>query len=109
MAAEYIMSGSASKTISYDLTRIKKALLVALTKMEIMVDSARPIQGGEEIIARADELEIKIQLKQITPKVTRIEVSANKHFFSRDNATAEEIVRQTNKIAEKLLARRPFS
>ena len=109
MAAEYVMSGSASKTISYDLIRIKKALLVALCRMEIMVDSARPVGDGEEIIARADELEINIQLKQITPKVTRISVSANKHFFSRDKATAQEIVHQTNKIAEKLLAHMPFS
>ena len=102
MAAEYVMSGSTSKTISHGLGRIKKALLVALCKMDIIVDSVQEIEGGQEIIARADALEIHIELVQITPKVTRIDVKANKSFFNRDKATAQEIVHQTGKIAEKL-------
>jgi len=102
MAAEYVMSNSTSKTISHDLGRIKKALLVALCKMDIMVDSVQEIDGGQEIVARADALEITIKLMQITPKVTRINVSANKSFFNRDKATAQEILNQTGKIAERL-------
>jgi hypothetical protein len=102
MTAEYVMEGSVAKTVSYELGRIKKSLLVALCKMGIKVDSARQIEGGEEIVARAHDLEINIELKQITPMVTRIKVKANKNFFQRDKATAQEIVNQTNMIAENL-------
>jgi len=56
------------------------------------------------IFARANGLEIRIELKQITPSVTRIEVKANKTFFNKDKTTAQEIVHQTSKIAEKLVS-----
>jgi hypothetical protein len=104
MGAEYIVTGAVSKTISYEFVRIKKALLVALCRMEILVDKAREIEDGEEIIATADELEIRIELKQITPTVTRISVRAEKGFMNRDKATAQEIVSQTNNIAERLVS-----
>jgi hypothetical protein len=104
MTAEYLVSGAVTQTVSYEFGRIKKALLVALCKMEIAVDEARPIEDGEEIFATADELEIRIELKEITPSVTRISVKAEKDFLHRDKATAQEIVKQTNKIAEKLIS-----
>ena len=80
MTGEYLVSGAVTKTVSYDFGRIKKALLVALCKMEIDVDKAKPIEDGEEIYATAEELEIKIELKEITPTVTRISVKAEKHL-----------------------------
>ena len=104
MTGEYLVSGAVTKTVSYDFGRIKKALLVALCKMEIDVDKAKPIEDGEEIFATAEELEIKIELKEITPTVTRISVKAEKHLLNRDKATAQEILQQTNKIAEKLVS-----
>ena len=62
------------------------------------------IEDGEEIVANADELEIKIELKEITPKVTRITVVAGKNILHRDKATAQEIVYQTNKVADRLVS-----
>ncbi len=102
MASEYILKSSASKTISHEFDKTKKALLIALRKMEILVDEAVEIEDGEEIVAQADELEIKIELKEITSKVTRITVVAGKNILHRDKATAQEIVYQTNKVADKI-------
>jgi len=104
VTGEYLVSGAVTKTVSYEFGRIKKALLVALCKMKIVVDRASPIEDGEEIFATAEELEIRIELKEITPTVTRISVKAEKHFLKRDKATAQEILQQTNKIAEKLIS-----
>jgi hypothetical protein len=104
VTGEYLISGAVSKTVSYDFGRIKKALLVALCKMKIAVDKASPIQDGEEIFATAEELEIRIELREITPTVTRISVKAEKNFLNRDKATAHEILQQTNRIAEKLIS-----
>lgn len=104
VAAEYLVSGAVTNTISYDFGRIKKALLVALCRMDIDVDEARPIEDGEEIFATADALEIKIELKEITPTVTRISVKAEKDVLRRDKATAQEIFQQTKIIAEKLVS-----
>ena len=103
MASEYILKSAASKTISHEFNMTKKALLIALRKMEILVDEALEIEDGEEIVAKADELEITIKLKEITPKVTRITVVAGKNILHRDKATAQEIVYQTNKVADRLV------
>jgi hypothetical protein len=102
MAAEYFIASAVSQTVTFDFDRLKKALLIALRKMEIRADKATEIKDGEEIIAWADELEVTISLKKITPMVTLIKVKANKSFISRDKATAQEVVRQTIQIAEKL-------
>ena len=100
--AEYVITGAVAKTMCFEFDRTKKALLIALTSMNMRADTATEIEGGEEIVAKASELEIKVELRQITTKVTRISVRAGTGFFSWDKATAQEIVVQTGKIAETL-------
>lgn len=102
MAAEYFVATRVSKTITSDFDRLKKALFVALTSMDIHVDKVTEIEEGEEIIAKADDLKITIQLKRITPRVTRVNVKADRGLFKRDKATAQEIIHQTSKITENL-------
>jgi hypothetical protein len=102
VTAEYVLSGSVEKTMCFEYGRTKKALLVALSRMQIMADKAVAVEGGEEILARANQMEIKVELREITPCVTRICVRAGDGFLRWDKATAHEILAQTNKIAEEL-------
>ena len=102
VTAEYILSGSVEKTMCFEYGRTKKALLVAFSRMEIVADRAIEVKGGEEILARANQMEIKVELKEITPRGTRISVRAGDGFLRWDKATAQEILAQTNKIAEDL-------
>jgi hypothetical protein len=76
VTAEYILSGSVEKTMCFEYGRTKKALLVAFSRMEIVADRAIEVKGGEEILARANQMEIKVELKEITPRVTIISVRA---------------------------------
>jgi hypothetical protein len=102
VTAEYVLSGSVEKTMCFQYGRTKKALLVALSRMQIVADKAVEVEGGEEILARANQMEIKVELREITPCVTRISVRAGDGFLRWDKATAHEILAQTNKIAEDL-------
>ena len=102
VTAEYILSGSVEKTMCFEYGRTKKALLVAFSRMKIVADRAIEVEGGEEILARANQMEIKVELREITPCVTRISVTAGDGFLRWDKATAQEILAQTNKIAEDL-------
>jgi hypothetical protein len=104
VAAEYAMTGTVRKTMCYDFQCTKKALLVALCRMGITAELAREIENGEEITASARDLDIRIELRAVTAKATRVSVNAEKHFLDRDKATAEEIIFQTQMIAEKILA-----
>jgi hypothetical protein len=101
--ADYLASEPVSKTVSYDYDRVKKALLVTLCKMVIDVNKVREIEGGEKIYAKAEDLEVVIELKKITPIVTRITIKAGEGIVKRDKATASEIVQRTAKAAEKLI------
>ena len=102
VTADYILSGSVERTMCFEYGRTKKALLVALSRMQIVADKAVEVEGREEILARANQMEIKVELKEITPRVTRISVRAGDGFLRWDKATAHEILAQTNKIAEDL-------
>ena len=99
MGAEQAMTEPVSKTITHDFYLTKTALLVALCKMQIPVEKASETEQGEVILATVEELKIQIELKEITPHVTRIKIKASNGFMKSDNATAEEIVKQTTHIA----------
>jgi len=94
--ADYLASEPVSKTVCYDYDRVKKALLVTLCKMVIDVEKVK-------IYAKAEDLEVVIELKKITPIVTRIKIKAGEGMVKRDKATASEIVQRTAETAETLV------
>jgi hypothetical protein len=101
--ADYLASEPVSKTVCYDYDRVKKALLVTLCNMVIDVDKVREIEDGERIYAKAEGLQVLIELKKITPIVTRIKIKAGEGILKRDKATASEIVQRTAETAETLI------
>ena len=101
--ADYLSSDPVSRTVCYNYDRVKKALLVTLCKMVIDVEKVQQGEDGEKIYATAEDLEILIELKKITPIVTRIRIKAGEGIIKRDKATANEIVRRTAETAETLI------
>ena len=98
--ADYLSSDPVSRTVCYNYDRVKKALLVTLCKMVIDVEEVREAEDGEKIYAQTEDLHILIELKKITPIVTRISIKAGEGMVKRDKATATEIVRRTAETAE---------
>jgi hypothetical protein len=101
--ADYLASDPVSKSVCYNYDRVKKALLVTLCKMVIDVEKVKEVEDGEKIYAKAEDLKIVIELKRITPIVTRIKIKAGEGIVKRDKATATEIVRRTAEAAEILM------
>ena len=102
--ADYLVSTPVAQTVSQDYDRLKKALLVTLCEMVIDVEEAREIEDGEKILAKADDLQVVIELRKITPSLTRIEIRAGDGVVKRDKATASAIVLKTTQLAEKLVS-----
>ena len=102
--ADYLSSDPVSRTVCYNYDRVKKALLVTLCKMVIDVEEVREAEDGEKIYAQTEDLHILIELKKITPIVTRITIKAGEGIVKRDKATATEIVRRTAETAETLIS-----
>ena len=101
--ADYLASSPVAKTVSYDYDQMKKALFVTLCKMVIAVEEVQEIEHGEKILAKADDLIVVIELKKITPSLTRIEIRAGEGVVKRDTATAAAIVRKTTELAGRLV------
>ena len=102
VTVEYMMTGEEPRTLSHEYERTKRAVLIALCRMNIAVDQAQESEDGEEVLGRAGKLEVKVGLKRITQTATRISVRVQEDFFSRDKATAREIIRQIAAIAEDM-------
>jgi hypothetical protein len=71
--------------------------------MVIDVEKVKEVEDGEKIYAKAEDLEVVIELKKITPIVTRIKIKAGEGMVKRDKATASEIVQRTAETAETLV------
>ena len=85
----------ASKTLISPIDQVEYANRLALLKMKIRYIERRETENGVQIIAETNELNIYIDLKQITPKTTKIGVNAEKNIILKDRATAVAIIEQT--------------
>ncbi len=97
----YSFTNNAYKTLSYSVAAVEAALHTALEKMTIKESSVQRETYQIGISAVTATLDINIVLEQITPTVTKIEVSAKKEVFLNDKSTATEIIVQTEKNLEK--------
>lgn len=93
----HTLSGIVYKTFSEPLPKVKRAALTALKQMEIGVDSVDRTENGELIKAKATKRSIEIEFESLTPKTTRMRVTADSDGILKDSATATEIILQTER------------
>jgi hypothetical protein len=96
----YTFSNNVYKTISYPVAAVDAALNKALKKMDIKETKHKAGEGQVSVSAATGDLAIYIDLKEVTPTVTNIEVNAKKGVFFKDKAMATEIIVQTEKSLE---------
>jgi hypothetical protein len=65
--------------------------------MGIAFESFDRFDSGELIYARAENRAIEIEIEPISPHSTRLRIAAKNGSFLFDNATASEIVAQTER------------
>ena len=101
MGVAYYYMNVSEKTCVYDLDTMNKASLLTLKRMGFKLgEQSKEEDGSRRIKATAEDLTIIIKLKKVTPKCTKIKVTARKDAVMRDKATAAEIILQTEKTAE---------
>jgi hypothetical protein len=104
-ALRYNMDGVAARTFTAPAAAVKSASLAALERMGIALDSTSAFDTGETIYARAQNRDIEIDIEPITKQATRVRVTAKGGSVLYDNATAVELVQQTEKLLEVALAK----
>ena len=99
-AVSHTLDGVSYRTFTAPLPRVKDASLTALNRIAVHSAGSSPSEQGETITAKATERDIEIKLESITPKLTRMRVTA-KNGLMRDTATSAEIVAQIEKALGK--------
>ena len=96
----YTFTNVAYKTIACPIDQVEFANRLALMKMKIKYVERMETGSGVRIVAETSELNIYINLEQITPKTTRISVDAKKSIIVKDKATADSIIQETESMLE---------
>jgi hypothetical protein len=91
------LGGIVYKTFTEPLPKVRRASLTALKQMEVSVKGVEKTDIGEVIKATAANRAIEIQLEALTPKTTRMRVTADSDGLFKDSATATEIILQTER------------
>ena len=104
-ALRYNMDGVASRTFTAPAAAVKNASLAALERMGLTHDGTIPFDNGETIYAKAPNRDIEIDIEPITKHATRVRITAKGGSLLYDNATAVELVQQTEKLLEVGLAK----
>ena len=97
---EYTYDNVAYKTFSFPYDPTYRATMRALERMGIGVAGTKKTNKGTEIVANTVDLRIEIELEKVTEKSTKVSVNAKKGVFSKDKATASEILVQVGKGLE---------
>jgi hypothetical protein len=100
----YNLDGIAARTFTAPAPVVRTASLAAAERMGLSIAATDTIDTGEVIRARAPNRDIEIELEQITPQATRMRITARGGSLFYDNATAVELVQQTEKLLEAGLA-----
>jgi len=96
-ALRYSYTGATYRTFTASATEVKHASLEALERMGISFESFDRFDYGELIHARAENRAIEIEIEPISARATRMRIAAKNGGFLYDNATASEIVAQTER------------
>jgi hypothetical protein len=98
VGVSYTLSNVAYSSFSSPLDRVYHATIAALKKMDIKVIDDSKSEDGRTITSATKELDIVINLEEVTSKTTQIKVDARKRVVLKDKATAAEIINQVGKI-----------
>lgn len=93
----HTMNGYTYRTFSEPLPKVKRATLVALNKMAIKIESTEKTDKGETIHGRTPDRTIEVELDVISTNATRIRSIAKKNILMMDQATASEVISQTQR------------
>src|SRR3954469_20839036 len=104
-AIRYNLDGIAGRTFTAPLEAVKSASLAALERMGLSLDTTSSFDTGETIYARAPNRDIEIELEPITKQLTRLRVTAKGSGILYDNSTAVELVAQTEKQLDNVMAK----
>lgn len=100
-----LWDGVTARTFTAAAPEVMESTLAALERMGIQYQSTERFEYGEIIMANTPTREIHIEVEPISERATRVRIAAKNGGFWYDNATANEIVAQTERLLVESAAR----
>lgn len=97
----YTLDGIAYRTFTAPLEDLRRATVVSLKRMDIVIEGDTETAEGRQIVAKAGDRMVEIELQRLTARTTRIRVTAKHGIIFRDRATAGEIIAQTESALDE--------
>ena len=95
----HTLGGIVYKTFAAPEPKVRRSTVAALGRMQIKIVESTRDGNKETIKAQAADRDIEIVIESLTPKTTRMTVTASiEGSLLRDSATATEIILQTEKL-----------
>lgn len=95
----HTLGGIVYKTFAAPQSRVERATVAALGRMQIRIVANKRDGSKQVIAARASDRNIDVEIEALTPNTTRMMVTAvESGGIFRDSATATEIILQTEKL-----------
>lgn len=88
-------NGVQYRTFTATPSRVKRAVLAALDRMDIEVDGSEQRDGIDVITASGAHRTIELELERMSRGTVQLRAVAKHNVFVHDSATAREIVEQT--------------
>ena len=107
-ALRYGFDGVAYRTFTAPASDVRQASLAALEQMGIILQSTDSFEGGEVLYASTSKRTIEIEVEPISARATRVRIAAKNGGLFYDNATASEIVAQTERLLQSAAQGRSF-
>lgn len=99
-AVSHTLNGITYRTFTASSSKVKRAAMTALEKMDIKLVSTGKEEQTEILTASASGRAIEIQLEPLSPNTTRMRVTARSSGILYDSATATEIILQTERVMD---------
>ena len=98
----YTLDSVAYRTFTISVDDMRRAMLSALKRMDIKVQTDEAIPEGRRLVAQAGDRSVDIELERLTSRTTRMRVNVKHGWIFRDRATAGEIIAQTEHSVDHL-------
>ncbi|HXH81563.1 MAG TPA: DUF3568 family protein [Candidatus Tectomicrobia bacterium] len=100
----YTLDGIAYRTFTAPVEDVRRAAYLTMRRMEITLQSDDVTESGRELVAAAGDRTVYVELERLTPRTTRMRITAKQGWFFRDRATAGEFIVQTERALDDLPA-----
>ena len=95
---EHLSNGTIVRTLVEPMDRVHQAVTDTLRAVEITVQEDAVAADGGKIVADARHAAVQVKLEPLTPTLTRLSLRVKRGHFTRDRATASELVEQIDKL-----------